>query len=88
MVACFCWCLEWSGNLEKRGAETGERKVEIWSDASGSWCCGVWSHCRLLGVNSQDSKYLPLRQRNCWHWLWQWRASWRGKVVLCHCDKD
>ena len=53
---------DWNGVTMIRGGELkqGERMVEIWSDASGSWRYGRRSGCRLLGRNGRVLKLKTL----------------------------
>ena len=95
-MACFCWCLEWSGKFERGELRQGERKVEIWSDASGSWGCravwgGEWlqiAWCEWPGfkVSTIAAKELLPVVVAMATWGGGGGPSWRGKVVLCHCD--
>ena len=50
--------VDWNGVSMIRGGELkqGERMVEIWSDASGSWGYGRRSGCRLPGRNGRVLK--------------------------------
>ena len=69
-------------------------KVEVWSDASGSWGCGAlwgtewlqvaWEDCRWFEVTPIAAKeLLPIILS-----VVVWGTSWQGQRVRFHCDNE
>ena len=87
---------EWSGVALLQGVELEKErgKVEVWTDASGSWGCGAlwdgqclqvaWSERPSFGSgNISVKELLPIVVAAA-----TWGRHWRGRVVVCHCDNQ
>ena len=75
-----------------KGRRSSEWRVEIWSDASGSWGCGaVWGVCWIqfswescpsfASASIAPKELLPIIMA-----VAMWGHLWPGAEVLCHCD--
>lgn len=85
----------WNGvSMMREATKEHDRKVEIWTDASGSWGCGglwgvrwfqvAWSAWPDFAEASIAAKeLLPIIVA-----VAIWGPWWRGNVVLCHCDNQ
>ena len=85
----------WNGvSMMREGTKEHDRKVEIWSDASGSWGCGglwgvrwfqvAWSAWPDFAEASIAAKeLLPIIVA-----VAIWGPWWKGNVVMCHCDNQ
>ena len=67
-------------------------KVELTTDASGSWGCGAW-HLNSWFQLQWDVRSHPLyiAEKELLPIILAcdtWGSSWRGKQVLCHCDNQ
>ena len=87
---------EWNGVALLQGVELEKErgKVEVWTDASGSWGCGAlwdgqwlqvaWSEWPSFGsANISVKELLPIVVAAA-----TWGRHWRGRVVVCHCDNQ
>ena len=86
---------EWNGvALQGVELEKERGKVEVWTDASGSWGCGAlwdgqwlqvaWSEWPSFGLaNISAKELLPIVVAAA-----TWGRHWRGRVVVCHCDNQ
>ena len=81
----------WNGVAIIEGARE-EVGAEIWTDASGSWGCGVlWDTqwCQVAWAEWPDfaqgsiaaKELLPIIVATA-----VWGGGWRGGTVLCHCE--
>ena len=85
---------KWNGVSMLRNMAFQSPSVEIWSDASGSWGCGAvwglkwfqvkWSKWPgFAGASIAAKELLPIIVAAA-----IWGPSWKGAIVLCHCDNE
>ena len=85
---------KWNGVSMLRNMAFQSPSVEIWSDASGSWGCGVfwgpqWFQVQWSGWPGFTGASIAAKE------LLSiivaapiWGPFWRGATVLCHCDNE
>ena len=67
-------------------------KLELTTDASGSWGCGAWHLDSWFQLQWDARSYsLPIPEKELLPIILAcdtWGSSWWGKQILCHCDNQ